>query len=138
MGELVLTWTLGTIGTYQQTARLVFDKDRIRHDLAMNIYRFRFCPYLREKFIDAVVVSLPEKVEITENGPWKYNVTYEETPGSIKVVQRKGESDFCYIREYYVDGVRPRGLLPLKEILTGAYSISQSKPEISADELVKK
>jgi uncharacterized tellurite resistance protein B-like protein len=79
----------------------VFDKNRIRHDLATNIYRFRFCPYLHEKFIEAVAVSIPEKVEITENGPWKYNATYDETPGSIKVVEREGAGDFVYTREYF-------------------------------------
>lgn len=116
----------------------VFEKDRIRHDLATNLHRFRFCPYLSQEFIEAVVVSIPERVETTENGPWKYNSVYEETPGSIKVVEREGSGDFSYTREYYADGVRPRGLLPLKEILTRAFSISQVKPEISPLALLTK
>lgn len=116
----------------------VFDKDRIRHDLATNLHRFRFCPYLNQKFVEAVVVSIPEKVEITENGPWKYNSVYEETPGSIKVVEREGAGDFVYTREYFADGVRPRGLSPLKEILTRAFSSSPDKPEISPEALVSK
>src|SRR5207247_1533742 len=32
----------------------VFDKERIRHDLATNLHRFRFCPYLNHNFVDAV------------------------------------------------------------------------------------
>lgn len=110
----------------------------IRHDLATNLHRFRFCPYLSQEFIEAVVVSIAERVEITENGPWKYNSVYEETPGSIKVVEREGSGDFSYTREYYADGVRPRGLLPLKEILTRAFSISQVKPGISPLALLTK
>jgi uncharacterized tellurite resistance protein B-like protein len=116
----------------------IFDKDRIRHDLATNLHRFRFCPYLRQKFVESVVVSIPERVEITENGPWKYNSVYEETPGSIKVVEREGSGDFTFTREYYSDGVRPRGLIPLKEIFTRAFSISQKKPDVSPQALLTK
>jgi hypothetical protein len=116
----------------------IFDKDRIRHDLATNLHRFRFCPYLNQTFVEAIVVSIPERVEITENGPWKYNSVYEETPGSIKIVEREGSGDFSYTREYYADGVRPRGLVALKEILTRAFSITQVKPEISPQELLTK
>lgn len=125
-------------GLLKKRAAWVFDKDRIRHDLATNLHRFRFCPYLNQKFVEAVVVSIPERVEITENGPWKYNSVYEETPGSIKVVEREGTGDFVYAREYFADGVRPRGLAPLKEILTRAYSITQTKPEISPQQLLTK
>jgi uncharacterized tellurite resistance protein B-like protein len=116
----------------------VFDKDRIRHDLATNLHRFRFCPYLDQRFVEAVIVSIPERVEITENGPWKYNAVYEETPGSIKVVEREGTGDLVYTREYFADGVRFRGLLPLKEVLTSAYSIAETKPEISPQQLLAK
>ncbi len=136
------TWF--SLGHWEQSGLLnkravwVFDKDRIRHDLATNIHRFRFCPYLREKFIEAVVISIPEKIEISENGPWKFNTAFEETPGAIKVVQREGDGNFSYAREFYADGVCPRGLLPLKEILARAYSMSQDKPEISPDDLVRK
>ena len=82
------------------------------------------------------MVSIPEKVEVAENGPSKYNAVYEETPGSIKVVEREGAGDFVYTREYFADGVRPRGLAPLKEILTRAYSIAETKPGISPHQLL--
>jgi zinc-ribbon domain len=133
-----------SLGHWEQSGLLnkrhvwVFNKDRIRHDLATNLHRFRFCPYLNQKFVEAVVVSIPERVEITENGPWKYNSVYEETPGSIKVVEREGSGDFTYTREYYADGVRPRGLIPLKEIFTRAFSISQEKPDVSPQALLTK
>jgi hypothetical protein len=53
-------------------------------------------------------------------------------------VEREGAGNFSYAREYYADGVRPRGLAALKEILTKAFSIAQIKPEISPQELLTK
>jgi uncharacterized tellurite resistance protein B-like protein len=131
-------------GRWEQTGIIskrnvwVFDKERIRHDLATNLHRFRFCPYLNQSFVDAVLSAFPDRIDVTDTGPWKYNFTYDETPGSIKATIHEGEGDFSYTREGYVDGVRPRGLLPLKEIITKAFSTSQVKPEISAEALLTK
>ena len=116
----------------------VFDKERIRHDLATNLHRFRFCPYLNQGFVDAVLSAFPDRVEITDNGPWKYNNVYEELPGSIKIIEKEGEGEFSYTREYYADGVRPRGLLPLQDILTKAFYSADDKPEISPQALLSK
>jgi uncharacterized tellurite resistance protein B-like protein len=116
----------------------VFDKERIRHDLATNLHRFRFCPYLNQGFVEAVILALPDRVEVTSNGPWKYSTAYEETPGSIKIVEKEGTGDFSYTREYYADGVRPRGLLPLHDILNKAFSTSAKKPEISPQTVLSK
>jgi uncharacterized tellurite resistance protein B-like protein len=131
-------------GAWQNTGTLSkrnvwrFDKERIRHNLLTNIHRFRFCPYLRYNFIEAVLSSIPEEVEVTDTSPWKYNVIYEELPGSIKIVEREGEGEFTYNREYYADGVRPRGLLPLKEVFARAFEIAEDKPEIPIEALVTK
>ena len=116
----------------------IFDKERIRHDVATNLHRFRFCPYLNQGFVDAVLAAFPDRVEITDDGLWKYNTGYEETPGSIKIIEKEGEGEFSYTREYYSDGVRPRGLLPLKDILTKAFSLCQKKPDISPQVLLTK
>jgi len=69
---------------------------------------------------------------------WKYNATYEEPPGSIKIIEREGDGDSSYTREYYADGVRPRGLMPLQEILTKAFNSADDKPEISPQALLAK
>ena len=127
-----------SLGHWERSGLWVFDKERIRHNLATNLHRFRFCPYLNQELVEAVVVSIPEKVEVSDDGPWKYNAIYEETPGSIKVVQREGDGDVSYTREYYVDGVRPRGLRPLEEILTKALKISETNPGISPRDLLTK
>jgi hypothetical protein len=116
----------------------VFDKERIKHDLATNLHRFRFCPYLNQDFVDAVLSAFPDRVEITDGSPWKYHSAYEEVPGSIKIIEREGDGDLCYTREYYADGVRPRGLLPLEEILMKAFKSTNDKPEISPHDLLTK
>jgi len=85
-----------------------------------------------------VLSAFPDRVEITENGPWKYNSVYEETPGSIKITEKEGSGEFTYTREYYADGVRPRGLLPLSDILAKAFSTCQDKPDISSQALLTK
>ena len=114
----------------------VFNEE-CRHDLATNLHRFRFCPYLHQAFIDASN-SIPDRIEVTNGGAWKYNTTYEETPGSIKIIEREGDGDLSYTREYYADGVRPRGLLPLEEILMKAFKGADEKPEISPQDLLAK
>jgi uncharacterized tellurite resistance protein B-like protein len=116
----------------------VFDKERIRHDLATNLHRFRFCPYLNQNFIEAVPSALPDRVEVMDKGPWKYHPLYEEVPGSIKIIENEGDGGFTYTREYYADGVRPSGLLPLKDILTKAFNTCQNKPDILLQVLLTK
>jgi uncharacterized tellurite resistance protein B-like protein len=116
----------------------IFDKERIRHDVATNLHRFRFCPYLNQGFVDAVLSAFPDRVEMTDNGSWKYNSVYEETPGSIKIIEKEGDGELSYTREYYSDGVRPRGLLPLHDILNKAFSLCTKKPEISPQILLTK
>lgn len=98
----------------------VFDRERIRHELATNLYRYRFCPYLRTRLVEAVLKHLPDQVEVTPDGPWKYSRAYEALPGAIKVTEREGSGDFVYINEYYSDGVRPRGYAVLADILKKA------------------
>lgn len=98
----------------------VFDKERIRHELATNLYRYRFCPYMRTQFAEAVLKYLPDQVEVTPTGDWKYSRAYEALPGTIKVIEREGTGDFVYTSEYYADGVRPKGYTVLTEILKKA------------------
>ena len=96
-------------GFLKNTVVFAFDKRRIQHELATALYRFRFCPHMRTTMIEAVLRNLPERVEVTSKGPWRYNRCYEEVPGSIKVVEKEESGGFTYPTEYYSDGVRPRG-----------------------------
>lgn len=99
----------------------VFDKDRIRHDIMTNIQRFRYCPHLRMNLIDAVIEALPTEIVVTKNSPWKYKTIYEETPGSIKVVEHERSDGVDYKTEYFANGVLPRGLDAANRILQTAF-----------------
>jgi hypothetical protein len=101
-----------------------FDKKRIRHELETNLYRFRFCPHLNFKLVEAVLENLPDEVEIKPKGEWTYKRDYEESPGSIKIKEKTVENGYSYINEYYTSGVAPRtpsiGLSILKKAFSAA------------------
>lgn len=113
----------------------VFDKERIRHELMTNLHRFRYCPHLRKALLGAVLRALPAQVEVTADSPWKYDHVFEEVPGSIKIVEAKHSGSFEYTTEYYSDGVRPKGLGMLEEVLKKAFAEAKVT-DITARELV--
>jgi len=96
-----------------------FDKDRIRHELETNLYKFRFCPHLNFKLIEAVLKNLPDEVDVKPKGDWTYKREYDESPGSIKIKEKTVEGGYSHIDEYYASGVEPRtpaiGLAILKK-----------------------
>jgi hypothetical protein len=75
---------------------------------------------MRTQFTEAVLKHLPDQVEVDPNGDWKYSRSYESLPGSIKVSEREGSGDSVFTTEYYSDGVRPRGLGCLADVLKKA------------------
>jgi hypothetical protein len=102
----------------------VFDKKRIRHELEANLFRFRFCPSLNFKLVEAVLEQLPDQVEVRPNGDWLYKEDYDETPGSIKVKENFVEDGYSYMKEFHSSGVVPRtptvGLQILKRAFQSA------------------
>jgi uncharacterized tellurite resistance protein B-like protein len=98
----------------------LFDKERIRHELATNLYRYRFCPYMLTQLAESVLKHLPDQVEVMPEGNWCYNRAYESSPGSIKVIEREGNGGFVFTSDYYTDGVRPKGYTVLADILKRA------------------
>lgn len=101
-----------------------FDKKRIRHELETNLYRFRFCPYLNFRLVEAVLENLPDEVEVKPKGDWTYKRDYEESPGCIKIKEKTVEDGYSYTDEYYTSGVAPRtsavGLTILKKAFDAA------------------
>lgn len=87
-----------------------FDKSRIRHDLQTNLYRFRYCPYINLKLIDAVVDAFPSEVTPSIKGPWTYKRDYAEAPGAIKVKVREEHNGYAYTDEYYSSSVSPKSV----------------------------
>lgn len=113
-----------------------FDKERIRHELSTNLYRYRSCPYLKTKLSEAVLKYFPETVVPGSDANWDFHQQYEEVPGAIKVVQKEGSDGFSYSREFWADGVRPKGLAALASILTNAFR-DMSIAEIQVRALLK-
>lgn len=114
----------------------VFDKERIRHEVMTNLHRYRYCPHLRTDLVEAILRALPDQVEITANGQWKYSRSYEEVPGGIKIVEIEKNGGFEYKTEYYADGVRPKGLGSLEEILKKAFA-DAGVTDVTAAQIVK-
>ncbi|MBI3042758.1 MAG: zinc ribbon domain-containing protein [Betaproteobacteria bacterium] len=109
-------------GILKQKRVWVFDKAWIGHELAANLHRYEYCPYIRRSLAEAVLRALPDEVEVTGEAPWKYSQSFEERPGSINVVEVENSGGFEFKREYFADGVRPKGLGILEEVLRNAFA----------------
>ena len=102
----------------------VFDKKRIRHELETNLFRFRFCPHLNFKHVEAVLEQLPDEVEVKPKGDWMYKEDYDETPGSIKIKEKIVEDGFSYTKEFHSSGVVPRTPAIGLQILRRAFGVA--------------
>jgi len=97
-----------------------FDKERIRHELATNLFRVRFCPHLRTDLSEAVLRHLPDTVNPESDRRFGYHRTYEEVPGAIKVVEKERGAGMEFSNEYWADGLQPTGFHAFVDILTKA------------------
>jgi hypothetical protein len=79
---------------------------------------------------------MPEQVDPSSDKNWEYSRAYDEAPGSIKIVEVKKDDGFEYKDEYYADGVRPKGVGILKELLTRAFKDAHVT-DITVNQLVK-
>lgn len=109
------------LGLLSKKDQWIFDKERIRHELASNLYRYRSCPHLRTELSESVLKHFPETVTPGFDSNWDFHQQYEEVPGSIKVIQKDNSDGFSYSREFWADGVRPKGLAVLFDLLTRAF-----------------
>jgi len=123
-------------GVLKTTYVWVFDKERIKHELMTNIHRYRYCPFLRLRLLDAVLRYLPDQVDAASDKSWEYSRSYDEVPGAIKIVEVKKEEGYTYKDEYFADGIRPKGLGILKELLTTAFKDAQVS-DVRVSQLVK-
>lgn len=105
-----------------------FDKNRIKHELATNIFRFRYCPYLNTRLFELVLQGLPDVVQPGADSDWDYHQNYTEVPGAVKVVQTEHSSGMSFTNEFWADGVRPKGLKVLAEILVKAFMEMKADP----------
>jgi uncharacterized tellurite resistance protein B-like protein len=108
-------------GIIGQKVQWRFDKERIKHELATNLYRFRYCPHLNTKLSESVLRHLPDTVVPGRDASWEFHQNYEEVPGAIKIVQKEHNAGFSFGNEFWADGVRPKGLQVLADILVKAF-----------------
>jgi len=108
-------------GRFTKRDVFVFDKARIRHELENNLRSVQHCPFLRRQLIEAVFGLLPDQVRVSDRAGWQYKRSYQETPDSIKVVQKERHDGFVMTDEFYSDGVSPVGYKVAREILKKAF-----------------
>lgn len=99
-----------------------FDKNRIKHELSTNIFRFRYCPYMNTRLFELVLQGIPDVVVPRADSDWDYHQSYTEVPGAIKILQQERSSGMTFTHEFWADGVRPKGLKGLGEILMKAFT----------------
>ena len=66
--------------------------------------------------------ALPDRLDVTDKGPWKYSHSFDEVPGSIKIVEIEKSNGMEFRQEYFADGVRPKGIGVLADILRKAFA----------------
>jgi uncharacterized tellurite resistance protein B-like protein len=129
-GKWEKVWLIG------KKIQWIFDKERIQHELTTNLFRYRFCPYLKTKLSEAVLRHLPEAIIPNSDPNWDFHQRYKEVPGAVKIVRKEGSGSFTYSKEFWSDGVCPKGLAALADILTRAFrDLSITNPSLK--ELLK-
>lgn len=124
------------VGLMGQKVQWRFDKERIKHELETNLHRFRYCPHLNAKLAEAVLRHLPDAVVPGADANWEFHQSYEEVPGAIKMRQEKHSAVFAFSNEFWADGVRPKGLQILADIIAKAFQSLGMEPSL-ARELIK-
>jgi len=82
-----------------------FDKDRIRHELQKNLYKYRFCPAIQLGLVKDVLEALPDRVNPKKNQDWVYIESWDRSDRGYRFVSgRRG-----YQEEVVAIGVAPRG-----------------------------
>jgi hypothetical protein len=99
-----------------------FDKNHIKHELETNSHHLRFCPHLRRELLQVVFALIPDRVRVSQQEGWKYNENSQQTPNSIKIVQRTTQDDITFTHEFFTDGVVPVGFEVAKAILKKAFT----------------
>ena len=72
----------------------------------------------------AVLKYLPEIIVPEGDKNWSYRRGYEQTPGSIKVIEKND----TFSQEYWSDGVRPIGHFVFVDVLKKALGDTGSSP----------
>jgi len=83
---------------------------------------------MKTRLFELVLQYIPDVVVPGSDSDWDYHQNYTEVPGAITVVQRERNSTFT--NEFWADGVRPKGLKVLAEILVKAFGDMRVDPNV--------
>lgn len=83
------------------------------------------------RLTEAILRHLPDVVVPGVDKDWDYHQVYEEVPGAIKIVLKDRSEAFAYNREFWADGVRPKGFHVLASILAKAFREVGIDPELA-------
>lgn len=86
-----------------------FDRERIRHELQKQAYKYRFCPAIDLSLIEEVLNAFPEKVNPYKDKGWEFERNYNSDEGLLVKVKEYGYEDTVYM-----NGVQPKN----KEVIT--------------------
>jgi len=116
LGMPVTEWGGGWLdhGAFDRQGVWHFDKERIRHELELEIREHELCPVLNRKRIMETLAQLPDSINPKTDKNWEYRTSYQEINGEYKEV---------------AVGIRP----VLKQ--ANAYVIGSFRPEWKGEEL---
>lgn len=109
--EMRLPWVgwsdLFACGRFKNSTTLIFDRDRIAHEIQEAIKGVRLCPHLRVAFIAEVLRTFPKEAKVGPRTGWQYKETYSPDPRSIKLTLIDRSGGFEWKREINAIGVQP-------------------------------
>jgi len=96
-------------GTWQ------FDKERIKHELQVALYKYRFCPAIQLDLIEDVLMALPDQVNPKKNNNWKFVESWGDDgiPNGLVIVTTR----FGFKDKVIMKGVAPNGVGAIQDIL---------------------
>ncbi len=123
-------------GVFEKKLIWVFDKERIKHEAMQNLNRFRFCPHINLRLVDAVVEALPSEVDPSKDKDWEFKHAYDDVPGAEKIVRIEKQDGMEWRDEHMVFGVKPNGFGAFRKLMTAALATA-GVSNVTAAELIK-
>lgn len=94
-------------GQFDKSGIWHFDKDKIRHELALGIKENELCPVLDKKRIFETLDKIPNSINPKSDKNWEYSTRYEEIDGEYKEVAIGIKPIINKINRYVVGSFSP-------------------------------
>ena len=90
-----------------------FDKDRIKHELQKNLYKYRFCPAIQLGLVKDVLAALPDRVNPNKDKNWVFIESWDSSAVGLEItLDRHG-----YKEKRIAVGVGPKGPEVIETVL---------------------